>query len=202
MDKNINIIDWFSIFACDSCNKCNTTKLFYLHHHIILQTMLKLGFVRHAKSSWTSPQLTDHDRPLNKRGERDAPNMAVKVKELFGAPDILISSTANRALTTALFFKKEMRLSDSQLEKKSELYHASLEDSMEIVSEIPEGVQYALIFGHNPTTTYLANSFPGEIIDNVPTCGVIILESTATTWLDLSPSNTTRLDFIYPKMYV
>ncbi len=164
--------------------------------------MLKLGLVRHAKSSWSHTDLNDHDRPLNKRGIRDAPIMAQKVELLFGSPDLLISSTANRALTTAKVFKEAMNLEDMALVQEGGLYHASIDDMMDCVSLIDPEVKYAMLFGHNPTTTYLANSFPGDMIDNVPTCGVIILESTADTWLNLNQANTKRLAFIYPKMYV
>jgi len=164
--------------------------------------MLKLGLVRHAKSSWSSPQLIDHDRPLNNRGVRDAPVMAKQVLKLFGVPDLLVSSTAKRALTTAKVFKKEMKLTDDKLEEIAELYHASIEDTMEVISEIQEDAKFAMIFGHNPTMTYLANSFPGDMIDNVPTCGVLLLESSASSWDNVNISNTKRLDFIYPKMYV
>ncbi len=164
--------------------------------------MLKFGIVRHAKSSWDDPSLSDHDRPLNHRGKRDAPIMAQKVKTLFGTPDLLVSSTANRAFTTAKVFRKEMELSKSQLQSKSSLYHASEDDVLEVISMLDDSVQYALIFGHNPTMTYLGNSFKGDMIDNVPTCGVVMMESTASTWLDMNTSNTKRIQFIYPKMYV
>jgi len=164
--------------------------------------MLRLGLVRHAKSSWDYPDLNDHDRPLNKRGKRDAPIMAAKAKELFGIPDLLLSSTALRAYTTAKTFREEMSLNEGQLEKNSDLYHASIEDIMNSISMIDEQVNFALIFGHNPTTTYFANSFGGEMIDNVPTCGLVMLESTANSWMEFEVKNTKRVAFIYPKLYV
>ncbi len=164
--------------------------------------MLRLGLVRHAKSSWDYPDLNDHDRPLNKRGKRDAPIMAAKAQKLFGVPDLLLSSTALRAYTTAKTFQEEMSLKESQLEKNGDLYHASIEDVMNCISMIDDKVSFALIFGHNPTTTYFANSFNGDMIDNVPTCGLIMLESTASSWMELEPTNTKRVAFIYPKLYV
>ena len=164
--------------------------------------MLRLGLVRHAKSSWDHPDLNDHDRPLNKRGKRDAPIIAAKAKELFGIPDLLLSSTALRAYTTAKTFQEEMSLNVKQLEKNSDLYHASVEDIMNSISMIDNKVSFALIFGHNPASTYFANSFGGEIIDNVPTCGLVMLESTANSWMEFEPKNTKRLAFIYPKLYV
>jgi len=128
--------------------------------------------------------------------------MAHKALELFGKPDLLVSSTANRAFTTATVFKDEMKLDISALKQESNLYHASMDDMLDCISLLDEDVKYAMLFGHNPTTTYLANSFPGAMIDNVPTCGVIILESTADNWLRLDKTNTKRVAFIYPKMYV
>ena len=164
--------------------------------------MLKIGLVRHAKSSWDNPTLSDHDRPLNARGNRDAPIMAQKVATLFGIPDLLVSSTANRAFTTAKMFRKEMNLSESQLISKEKLYHSSERDVMEILSMLDDKFKSVLIFAHNPTMTFLANSFKGDVIDNVPTCGVVMLEANVDHWVDLHPSNTKRVQFIYPKLYV
>jgi len=164
--------------------------------------MLKLGIVRHAKSSWSHPDLNDHDRPLNKRGERDAPIMAQKVNDLFGIPDLLLSSTANRALTTASVFKEIMAVENLSLNTSGSLYHASEQDILERVAMIDPNVKSALVFGHNPGMTYFANSFKGDFIDNVPTCGVVILESEAKTWMEFDRTNTKRIAFIYPKMYV
>ncbi len=164
--------------------------------------MLKIGLVRHAKSSWDNPTLSDHDRPLNPRGKRDAPIMAKKVQSLFGSPDLLVSSTAKRAFSTAKVFRKEMGLSEKQLVSKSILYHSSIEDVLDTIALIDEDVKFALLFAHNPTMTFLANTFRGDMIDNVPTCGVVILESSADSWADFHTSNTKRVHFIYPKMYV
>lgn len=164
--------------------------------------MLKIGLIRHAKSSWDNPTLNDHDRPLNPRGRRDAPIMAKKVQDLFGTPDQLLSSTANRAFTTAKVFRNEMGLAESQLLSKANLYHSSEEDILQEISLLDDAIKFALFFAHNPTMTFLANSFQGDMIDNVPTCGVVILESTADNWAEFHISNTKRVQFIYPKMYV
>lgn len=164
--------------------------------------MLRIGLVRHAKSSWDNPTLNDHDRSLNDRGLRDAPIMAEQVKLIFGVPELLISSTANRALSTAKIFREKMEMDPSTLEEKHEIYHAAEENVLDVISSIND-VSYALLFGHNPTMTFLANSFTGgDMISNVPTCGVVMLESTASSWLELNISNTKRIQFIYPKMYV
>lgn len=165
--------------------------------------MLRLGLVRHAKSSWNYPDLSDHDRPLNKRGERDAPIMAAKVKELYGVPDLIQSSTANRALITAKTFAELMNLPADNLSTSKKMYHASEEDILDCISMVDDENKFALFFGHNPTMTYLANQFKGgDIIDNVPTCGVVMLESEASIWSEIDLSNTRKVAFIYPKMYV
>ncbi len=163
--------------------------------------MLKLGIVRHAKSSWDHPDLNDHDRPLNKRGERDAPIMAQKVKDLFGVPDLLLSSSANRAFTTASIFKEIMAAEALAFNTSGSLYHASEQDILERIAMIEPSVKSALVFGHNPGMTYFANSFKGDFIDNMPTCGVVILESEANSWMEFDQTNTRRVAFIYPKMY-
>ena len=128
--------------------------------------------------------------------------MAKQVQSLFGVPERLVSSTANRALTTAKVFHREMAMDSSKLEEQSNLYHASEEDVLNVITMLDDSITYALIFGHNPTMTFLANTFKGDMIDNVPTCGVIILESSAQSWSEFNQSNTVRTQFIYPKMYV
>ena len=85
-----------------------------------------LTLVRHAKSSWSDPSLSDFDRPLNERGNRDAPKMARWFFENIQETPILFTSPANRALSTAKYFAKEF--SPTKLNIVDDLYHANLQD--------------------------------------------------------------------------
>jgi len=156
--------------------------------------------VRHAKSSWAYPELDDKERPLNKRGKNDGPFMANFCRELGLVPDRLLSSPAVRAYRTAQFFHSEFNEEVASLTKESDLYFGSESDWMYLMNELPEAVSFPAFFSHNPTITYFANMFADEILDNVPTCGVIHLKSTAELWSEVGYGNTRMENYYFPKL--
>lgn len=160
-----------------------------------------LCFVRHAKSSWDDPLLEDADRPLSERGERDAPAMAMRMKELNIIPDLMVTSPAKRARTTAKHFRKVLGLSKSDFITDLSLYDASPDDVIAVVQHLDNNKRHVFIFGHNPTFTFLANRFPGVRIDNVPTCGVLHVKTMVPTWDQWTPEISTFVGFYYPKQY-
>ncbi|MDF1699142.1 MAG: histidine phosphatase family protein [Saprospiraceae bacterium] len=163
--------------------------------------MKRIYIVRHAKSSWSNMSLADIDRPLNKRGKRDAPVMGQKCKELNYVPDQIISSNANRAFSTAQVFRDALGLTNDQVRIEESLYHAPEDTYLEVCFALEETCKSVMLFGHNPGITYLANSVSREYIDNVPTCGVLVIDSSAKSWTDVDFSNSKLIHFIYPKMY-
>ena len=158
-------------------------------------------FVRHAKSNWDHPGLDDYDRPLDKRGLHDAPMMARKLKELHLVPDFIITSGANRARSTAEFFRKEFNISDDHFVVNNRLYEASAETVYEVLREAPDSARFVYLFGHNPTFTWVANSISGVHIDNVPTCGVVHVQAILTHWSKFNPEHAGFVGFHYPKQY-
>jgi len=112
-----------------------------------------LTLVRHAKSSWSDPSLSDFDRPLNERGNRDAPRMARWFFENIQEMPILFTSPANRALSTAKYFEKEF--SPTKLYIVDDLYHANLQDYESLILE-NNHEKHIVIFGHNPTISEVA----------------------------------------------
>ena len=164
--------------------------------------MKNVFLVRHAKSSWKDMSLRDIERPLNKRGKRDAPYMAKLLAGKVAKPDALISSPANRAFTTAAHFAKAWEIDRMDIIQKEEIYEAYQSDILEVIQALDEQWQSVFIFGHNPTFTMLANAFPGGgFISNVPTCGVVELHSQAEKWSLFSPKNTRLVHFYYPKQF-
>jgi phosphohistidine phosphatase len=133
--------------------------------------MKYLIFVRHAKSSWKEPNQADHDRPLNERGLRDAPEMAARLKHAGYAPEVLISSSAIRARTTASFFAETFGL---DLAIDPGLYHAAPEVYLNRLDDLPAEISTAVFFGHNPGITQIADLIQRGCTDNVPTCGIVI----------------------------
>lgn len=161
--------------------------------------MKQLFLVRHAKSSWSEPGLSDRERPLNDRGKRDAPFMADYLLGKGLAPDRLISSPAVRAYKTAKYFRKTLGLDKSMLSKESELYFGSESDWLFMINSLDESVLLPAFFSHNPTITYFSNSFQNAEFENVPTCGIIHLSSTATSWKDVDQKNTSVIAHYFPK---
>lgn len=161
--------------------------------------MRNLFLVRHAKSSWDHPGLRDFDRPLNSRGQHDAPRMAQMLKNLGIQPDLLVSSPANRALTTARFFAKALGVPEADLVKNQEIYEAYPTVILRIISALPDTAQTVFLFGHNPTFTDVANKFTENFIDNIPTCGVVHIQSSAASWAEVYEGNTRVKVCYFPK---
>ena len=158
-------------------------------------------FVRHAKSNWDHPGLSDFDRPLDTRGLHDAPMMALKMHELGLVPDYIITSAANRARSTAEFFKKEFRLADQQVQVTKALYEASAETVYEVLRGAPDTARFVYVFGHNPTFTWVANSIAGVHIDDVPTCGIVHAQLMINSWKKFKPEHAAFIGFHYPKQF-
>lgn len=163
--------------------------------------MKTIYFVRHAKSSWDNPTLSDHDRPLNDRGKSDAPLMADLLTAREKKCDGIITSTAKRARATAKHFQKAFGLQKEQVIKVEELYHAYPAQITAVVRSIPAEWNTVLLFGHNPGFTELANELIGDYIDNVPTCGIIGARADVTDWAAWSPAKATRHCFYFPKQF-
>jgi phosphohistidine phosphatase len=163
--------------------------------------MKTVFLVRHAKSSWKDASLDDIDRPLNKRGIRDAPFMAKLLKGRGVVPDRLFSSTAKRAQTTAEFFADQLEIPKSEIELREEIYEAFPEDLLDFIRTLPDNISTVLIFGHNPAFTTLANQFSQEYIANIPTCGIVRIESEADRWKQFSKKTGKLTAFYYPKQY-
>jgi phosphohistidine phosphatase len=158
-------------------------------------------FVRHAKSSWDHPGLRDYDRPLEARGLRDAPAMASRMRDMNLVADYIITSGANRALTTARFFQKEFNLPEARFVIQDRLYEAAMETVFDVLRTAPDDARYVYVFGHNPTFTWVANSLAGVHIDNVPTCGVVHAQMITHTWKKFKPEHAGFIGFHYPKQY-
>ena len=163
--------------------------------------MKTIYFIRHAKSSWKDMSLSDFDRPLNKRGLRDAPFMANLLKEKGIQPDAIVSSPANRAYTTATYFAKALDIKVADIIKEKAIYEAYYTTVLAVVQKQSDQFDTLLVFGHNPAFTNLANSFTKNYIDNVPTCGIIEVTATINKWAELNEDNGKVVNFLYPKLY-
>ena len=162
--------------------------------------MKKLFVVRHAKSSWEVLGQTDFERPLNDRGERDAPMMAKRLWENEFRFDALVSSPAVRAFATAKFFADRFGFHKKDIHLIDRLYHASSETFYDVIAkELEDSWKNVVIFSHNPGITYFINSTGVIQLDNMPTCGVFGMEMKIDSWKDFERSAKRMILFDYPK---
>lgn len=163
--------------------------------------MKTLIVVRHAKSSWDASNVSDHERPLNKRGHRDAPDMANRVLAKMLAIDLFVSSTALRAHTTAMYFARAYQKGQKDILTNKLLYLAAPETIYEVVSALPDSCNAAALFGHNPGITHFANTLTRTQIDDMPTCAVYAVTAQTDSWTNFEAASKHFLFFDYPKSF-
>ncbi len=160
--------------------------------------MKRLYLVRHAKSDWGDAKLSDMDRPLNERGLSDGPKMAQKLVTKGYKTDLIVSSPAVRAKSTADFFIKAFNSKNHQIDPK--LYQADIDDIINICIRMEDKNKSIMLVCHNPGLTYFANVICDANIDNVPTMGVMAIDVDTDLWENLDMSKLKLIDFLYPKM--
>ncbi len=155
--------------------------------------MKSLYLIRHAKSSWKDLNLIDYDRPLNGRGKHDAPMMAEKIALIYPSPQIIISSGAKRASTTARFFLKGWNLTKMQQDKNRKLYLCSTRELENIVKDLFNEYDCIAIVAHNPTIEHFLSINCDFKRDKFPTCGFAHVYYNNEEW--------SLGSFHYPKQY-
>jgi phosphohistidine phosphatase len=161
--------------------------------------MKRLTLVRHAKSSWKDPSLDDFDRPLNPRGERDAPVMARRLKARGARPSLILTSPAVRANRTARLIAEAIGYPVEFLQREAELYLADPATILDVIARDADGCNDIFVVGHNPGVTDLANRLTESRIDNVPTCGIVSMEADVPSWTDACTAEWQLDYFDYPK---
>jgi len=150
--------------------------------------MKTLLLLRHAKSSWEDRSLSDHDRPLNERGERDAPRMGQLLRDEGLWPDLILSSTARRARRTAELMVADpddgTSDDDTEIRYLSELYLADPEDCLAAVRRVGGEAQCVLVVGHNPGLEMLLQSLTDEW-HRLPTAALARIDLPIDIWKDL-----------------
>ncbi len=144
--------------------------------------MKTLVLVRHAKAEHGSPSLDDFDRPLNHRGKHDAPAMARRFKKTGVPVDVLISSPAARALSTAEDFAMEINL---PIQTDERIYEAGLRDLLAVVRELDDRHSSVMLTGHNPGMSELLHYLTGASCVNLPTAAVAVIELPQESWQNI-----------------
>ena len=170
--------------------------------------MKTILLLRHAKSDWGDPELTDFDRPLAKRGQKDAPLMGEVVKQLEHVPDLILSSPALRAQETAELVAEACGYKKS-IEWVETFYTGGCDDSLTTLQGLPASIERVMVIGHNPTIEELAatllsadmdEEWRDEWVVRIPTCGLVCLNFNIIEWSMLEPGDAVLRWFLIPKL--
>ncbi|MCY1521619.1 phosphohistidine phosphatase SixA [compost metagenome] len=159
----------------------------------------RLILIRHAKSDWSSVAQRDFDRPLNRRGHANAPEMAERLVKQGIVPDLIVSSPALRALTTATYFARAWNIAEQEMVLDKSIYEANVKDLLQVINGFDNTFSTIVLFGHNPGITDFVNYLTNAALDQMPTCGVVMLEMEVNDWAMVSMATGRVLLFDYPK---
>lgn len=158
-----------------------------------------LYLVRHAKSSWKDASLADLDRPLNKRGRRNSPEMGRRLAAQGHVPGLIISSPANRAITTARNIAIELGLDESEIVTDDKLYFSGTTGMLDVLETVEDHYDKVMMVGHNPTMTNLLNTLAGTDVWNMPTCAIAIIGFDMASWAKVRGATGDLLGYGIPK---
>lgn len=163
--------------------------------------MKRLFLIRHAKSSWDHPGLDDIERPLNKRGKRDAPFMGARLKKYNTYPDMIYTSPAKRARKTAKQIAINVGYPVEKIEQHAGIYTSDMNRLLVLVQETLNDIDTLFLVGHNYVLTDFAEYLTGEILSNVPTCGIVGIAFPIESWAQVHQEKGEMLFFDYPKKH-
>ena len=160
--------------------------------------MKTLFLVRHAKSSRNDLSLPDRDRPLDERGKQDAPKMGKRLARRHAKLDLLVSSPAVRALTTAQLIAEEVGYERRGIVVDDRLYASSPDALLAVIRGLDRKLDRVMLFGHNPEFTDLAHRLSSDIVD-MPTCAVAEFDFDTKEWSDVGAVEPVRAVLVCPK---
>jgi phosphohistidine phosphatase len=163
--------------------------------------MKRLYIIRHAKSSWEFSELHDLERPLTPRGKRDATIMSSILRKQNAHPQIVLSSPALRAVSTARIISDEVGFDKNRIEINTALYFMDVLDILEVIRTLGSRHDDVFIFGHNPNFSNLAHTLSPEFKEIIPTCGMVTIGSEVESWGLLEEKNCQLLSYEIPKNY-
>jgi phosphohistidine phosphatase len=162
---------------------------------INLFVMKTIFLLRHAKSSWNHPELNDCDRPLNKRGKRQAPEMGKLIHTENLTPDLILSSPAVRACKTAEAVAENCGY-DGEIDRIDDFYPGGPADYLRVLSELPDGVRRVMVVGHNPGLGEFLRVLVGET-RTFSTAALAQVDLPLESWQELTASTHGRLVRIF-----
>lgn len=160
--------------------------------------MKKLYLIRHAKASWDHPEQNDFDRTLTEQGEIDAHEMAKQLQESKIKPDLILSSSADRALKTAQIFAEELRYPIKNIATDAHIYTGGVEELVKVIKELKAKYDTVFLVGHNPSLTLLSHYLCEGLRLNLATCGVLSISYDMTKWDELVETDGQFLAYLHP----
>ncbi len=164
--------------------------------------MKQLFLIRHAKSSWADPSLTDFERPLNKRGKRDAAFMGKRLRDAGIRPELMVSSPARRAKKTARIIGEAIGYDKTTIQYHQDIYTADLAALLGVIRTAAPGTNALALVGHNFVITDCAEYLTGGTLAAIPTCGIVSIGFDTIDWPDVAGKSGRLLFFDYPKLHV
>jgi phosphohistidine phosphatase len=159
----------------------------------------RLIVVRHAKAAKTGPRGGDFERPLAPRGEEDAVAMGRRIARREAHPAAIVTSPAERALATAKLIARELDFPWDEIRSAKTAYLADAGKLLDLVREIDDRAQVALLVGHNPGISELASGLVRAFSEELPTCAVVSIDLAADTWARVRRGSGSLRFFDYPK---
>ncbi|HOK61205.1 MAG: histidine phosphatase family protein [Tenuifilum sp.] len=145
-----------------------------------------LLILRHAKSSWAEADKADKDRALKAKGISDIVNTARAIAPKVQGLDLIITSSANRAVHTAILFAETIGFPHDKIRIEPMVYQADERELVEMIKSLPDEYKSVMVVGHNPTLTYLVNTFVANRIHELPTSGLVGVKFDINSWIELS----------------
>ena len=161
--------------------------------------MKQLLIVRHAKSDWNDFSLSDFDRPLNSRGEKNAPEMAARLVKKEIIPQQIVSSPALRAITTAKHFASILGIAEREIVETEDIYEAMPSTLLQVINNLNESSSFTALFGHNPGVTGIINDLCGIDLGDISTCGMALINLPFDSWKMVSKGTGELVFYDYPK---
>ena len=159
----------------------------------------QLLLVRHGKSDRGYQQIKDFDRPLNHKGNKNAVCMAEKLLKKHHNTELIVSSPANRALSTAKHFARVWNMAETAIQTNQAIYESDTADLLTVLNDFSNEYNSVALFGHNPGITDFVNYLSDANISNIPTSGSVLIEFNIDDWAEASYHTGTMLLFDFPK---
>ncbi len=160
----------------------------------------EIYLIRHAQTIEKQGDQKDIERDLTSVGLQNATRMGINFKNKKVAPDIIISSPATRAFTTARLMAEQINYEDTRIHLNDEIYNASIRTLLQVINQLKDQWQKVMIIGHNPSVSYLVEYLTGDEVGDMSTCGVAHMKFKVKLWSDIGEKTGSLVTYEYPDL--